>query len=200
MTCDSDIEPDNLAPEYLATKKKLLELERGVAPDISGDEKDLAIAKAEAKLKRIENDVLFDKFSAEQEWKKQRIALEKEIGEAKKQARDAELAKTEAPAEEDEGNASDDEINAEAQRVAAEILAENSDGDDLGGLFDSLPQSEVDAATGEARTVINSANGDKIFIRDFGKWTGVSPRRVLEEACRSRYVRLYPAELSCGHS
>ncbi|KAF4121009.1 ATP-dependent RNA helicase DHX29 [Geosmithia morbida] len=186
VTCDSDIEPDNLAPEYLATKKKLLELERGVAPETSADDKDLAIAKAEARIKRIENDVLFDKFSVEQEWKKQRIAVEKEIGEAKKQAKNNEPDPVSPSPDETEDKGPNDEISEEAKRIAAEILADNDDDDDLAGLFDSLPQNEVDEATGEARTVVTSSNGVKVLIKDFGQWTGVSPRRVLEETCRSR--------------
>lgn len=195
VTCDSDIEPDNLVPEYLSTKRRLLELERNlIQPSPPPDfDKELAIAKAEAKLKRISDDVLFDKFIGEQEWKKQRIAVEREIAAAKKEQEvqketeiESEPIPTETPEEEP---ASDGEVNDEAQRIAAEILAEgggDEDDDDLGGLFDSLPQNEVDEATGKAQTVITSSDGQKVIIRDFGKWTGVSPRRVLEEACRSR--------------
>jgi ATP-dependent RNA helicase DHX29 len=82
----------------------------------------------------------------------------------------------------------DGDVNNEAERIAAEILAEvnDDDEDDIGGLFASLPQNEVDASTGESRTVVNSSDGSQIVIRDFGKTTGISPRRALEEACRSR--------------
>lgn len=208
VTCDSDIEPDNLVPEYLATKRRLLELERDLIPlDSPPDfDKEMAIAKAEAKLKRIADDVLFDKFVGEQEWRKQRIAAEKEIGTAKKEQgakkeEIPELASNDAPEEEP---TSDGGINDEAQRIAAEILAEGSgDEDDLGGLFDSLPQHEVDEATGKAQTVVTSSDGQKVVIRDFGKWTGVSPRRALEEACRSRFVILPFAPsllLSCSQN
>lgn len=157
----------------------------------SEGDKDLAAAKAEARLRRIENDVLFDKFTAEQEWRKQRVAVERAIAETKKQTKDNETAETEPETASNQSDQKEpeDEISEEAQRIAAEILAENDEGGDLGGLFDSLPQSEVDPSTGESRTVVTSSNGNKVFVRDFGKWTGVSPRRALEEACRSRYVR-----------
>jgi ATP-dependent RNA helicase DHX29 len=68
------------------------------------------------------------------------------------------------------------------------MLEEDSSDDDaaLADLFASLPVNEVDPITGKSTTVVNSSNGVKVTIRDFGKWTGVSPTRVLEEACRAR--------------
>lgn len=185
ITCDSDIEPEDLIPEYLGSKAKLLELSRSTTEDPADNE--MAIAKLEAKIRMIENDVLFDRPTAEFHWREKRIALEQQLAAAKKQAEaeaepvpEIEALKLDEP--------KDDDINDEAERIAAEILAEADDMDDIGGLFDSLPQNEVDPATGKSQTVINSADGVKLFIKDFGKWTGVGPRRVLEEACRSRSV------------
>ncbi|KAL6363682.1 hypothetical protein LRP88_03104 [Fusarium phalaenopsidis] len=195
VTCDSDIEPDELVPKYLETKAKLLEFERGYhrldksqAADV---DEELAVAKLEAKIRKIESDVLFDKYEAEQLWKGQKINLEKQLATAKKEAEAQAETQTEdasTPEEPAPEKTDEDEINDEANRIAAEILAEanEDDDDDIGGLFASLPQNEVDASTGESRTVVNSADGSKIVIRDFGKWTGVSPRRTLEETCRSR--------------
>lgn len=200
VTFDGEIEPDDLVPEFIATRSRLLELERtrgthtkNDQPDTDDNDKALEVAKLEAKLRRIETDVLFDKFIAEQQWKTKKITIEKELAAAKKEL-------TEQPAEstEPDGSGQDkrakDDITDEAERIAAEILAENDDGNDtdgIGGLFDSLPQHEIDAATGKTQTVINSANGVKTVVRDFGKWTGISPRRALEEACRSRSAQLY---------
>ncbi|KAM6507220.1 hypothetical protein FSOLCH5_012453 [Fusarium solani] len=195
VTCDSDIEPDELVPKYLETKAKLLEFERGYhrlhksqAADV---DEELAVAKLEAKIRKIESDVLFDKYEAEQLWKAQKINLEKQLATAKKEAEAQAETQTEAastPEEPAPEKTDEDGINDEANRIAAEILAEANEDDDgdIGGLFASLPQNEVDASTGESRTVVNSADGSKIVIRDFGKWTGVSPRRTLEETCRSR--------------
>lgn len=88
VTCDSDIEPDELLPQYLATKIKLLEHERGQSG--SGKptpEDELAVAKLEAKIKKIESDVLFDKFEADQKWRADRIVLEKQFAAAKKEVK-----------------------------------------------------------------------------------------------------------------
>ena len=189
-TCDSDIEPDNLIPEYIATKKKQLELERNLEhPNHGHSERDLAVAKVEARLARIENDVLFDKFLAEQQWKQQKVTVEKEIAAAKLQNKDIEEDGN-PPQANDTQQTDGDEVNEEAQRIAAEILDEDGgDEDGLEGLFASLPQNEVDESTGKARTVVTSSEGNKIVIRDFGKWSGVSPQRALEEACRARYSK-----------
>lgn len=147
----------------------------------------------EAKLTKIRNDVLFDAYTAEQAWQARRILLEKELAETKKQSQVKEVESPSAgsnvePAEE---TTSDNEINDEAARIAAEVLAEAEDDDGIEGLFESLPQTEIDPTTGQSQTVMSSADGVKTIIRDFGKWTGVTPRKALDDACRSRYSRIY---------
>lgn len=165
----------------MESKAKLLELTRNRSLTSTTEEVDLQVAKLEAKIRKIESDVLFDKASADHEWKSKRVLIEKNLA--------ASRVKPEAAPEPEQASPPPpkDDINDEAERIAAEILAENDeDIDDIAGLFDTLPQSEVDPSTGESKTVITSANGAKTYIRDFGKWAGVSPRKVLEDACRSR--------------
>jgi ATP-dependent RNA helicase DHX29 len=190
VTYNEDIEPDELLPLYLETKTKLFAIER--------PRQDTAKAKGPkhrtqspndpeealllAKIDKVEKDVLFDKYVAEQQWRNKRIVLEKEYA-AAKAAEKKEAAAEEPPAAQDS-----DDINAEADRIAAEVLAEDSDDGALADLFASLPVSEVDPVTGKTNTVMNGADGSKVTIRDFGKWTGVTPMRALEEACRARLV------------
>ena len=131
--------------------------------------------------------MLFDRYEAEQQWKVQRVDLERQLAAAKQERQDQAVEKPTTEEEPVSEKTDDGDVNDEAERIAAEILAEvNDEEDDIGGLFASLPQNEVDASTGESRTVVNSADGNQVVIRDFGKSTGVSPRRALEEACRSR--------------
>ncbi|KAK0615208.1 P-loop containing nucleoside triphosphate hydrolase protein [Bombardia bombarda] len=195
VTYDEDIEPDQLLPFYLETMEKLFELQRprqdqpkGKVPrgKTNGATIDPDEALLLAKIDRVEKDVLFDKYVAEQQWRANKIILEKDYAMAKKKA--TEEAQEKAQAEEEPAASNDlDDVNEEAERIAAEILAEGSDDDQaLADLFSSLPVSEVDPLTGKSNTVMNGADGSKVFIRDFGKWTGVSPMRALEEACRSR--------------
>ncbi|KAG7119162.1 putative helicase C15C4.05 like protein [Verticillium longisporum] len=147
------------------------------------------IPRLQAKLERIEKDVLFDRYPAEQQWKAKKMALEKELAATRRQkAQDATSEATETSSEPTEEPLTGD-VNDEAERMAAEILAEGADDDDdnaLAGLFDSLPTNEVDADTGKTNTVVNGPDGVKVTIRSFGTWTGVSPMRALEEACRAR--------------
>ena len=191
---DEDIEPDQLLPFFLETKEKLFAIQRprqdvpkgrGKA-DVSqrGPEEALLLAK----IDRVEKDVLFDKYVSEQEWRKRRIVLEREYAAAKRQRAVEDEQKTARDSSSDSSDDGDD-VAKEAERIAAEVLAENSDSDDqaLADLFASLPVNEVDPITGKSSTVMNNADGSKITIRDFGKWTGVTPMRALEEACRSRF-------------
>lgn len=163
----------------------------------------LETAKLLGKLERIENDILFDQKLAEMQWRSKKIILEREFSEATRKAAEEERAKAKAKEEaaaalrdddssdssdSSDDDDSDDEVSKEAKRVAAEILAQDGSDDDdaIADLFASLPVSEVDPTTGKTNTVVNSSDGSKVIIRDFGKWTGVSPVRALEEACRAR--------------
>ncbi|KAL2162528.1 hypothetical protein VTH06DRAFT_7442 [Thermothelomyces fergusii] len=185
---DEDIDPDQLLPFYLEAKTRLFAIQRPRQDAAKGrGAKDKPDSRADpeealllAKIDRVERDVLFDKRVAEEQWREKRIVLEKEYAAAKAEQKKKEAAEEEAAP--DESN----DVSAEAERIAAEILAEESDDQALSDLFASLPVSEVDPATGKASTVMNGADGSKITIRDFGKWTGVAPMRVLEEACRAR--------------
>lgn len=194
VTHDEDIEADQLLPFYLETKTKLFEFQRprqdmgkhrgknNKAESSTGPEEALLLAK----IDRVEKDVLFDKYVAENQWKSKKIALEKVYAAAKAEEKKKE-ASQEAPASDSSDDDSDD-VNTEAERIAAEILAEDSDDGLLADLFSSLPVSEVDPVTGKTNTVVNGPDGSKVTVRDFGKWTGVTPMRALEEACRARFV------------
>ena len=166
------------------------------------EDQEMEMAVLRARIDRIERDVLFERAPAEHEWKTKLVALEKDYVEkkvAEKQAaRKPEPAETPAdpepehPAEQPDtaGDAStedNDDIALQAERMAAEILAQNDEDEDAGlaDMFSSLPVTEVDQS-GNSNTVVNNSDGSKLVIRDFDKWAGVSPLRVLEEACRSR--------------
>lgn len=160
------------------------------------EDEELEMAKLRARIERIEKDVLFERGIAELEWKTKKIELEKEFLAKKQQAAkppEPKEPEPEPPAEqpetaEDASAEDNDDIALEAEKMAADLLAENDEGeeDGLGDLFSSLPVTDVDPSTGESKTVVNSSTGPRIVIRDFEKWSGVSPLRALEEACRSR--------------
>lgn len=193
---DSDIDPDDLLPVYLECKEKLfLQESNAKKPSRFNGQTitqkqcnrmptaDPESAKILKKIKRIEDDVLFDRHLADQKWDVRRIQLE----------RDAASRRNAAELEQDNITSntlvdSDDDVCREAAKIGAALLEENESDDDaaLADLFASLPVNEVDPLTGKSSTVVNERNGVKVTIRDFGKWTGVNPTRVVEEACRAR--------------
>ncbi|KAI0426326.1 hypothetical protein F5Y09DRAFT_319127 [Xylaria sp. FL1042] len=216
VTCDEDFEPEDLIPAYLKTMEKLFWLQRpkqgtkkpagtknrptsaSRGQSLGSESSDLEEAKLLAKIDRIEQDVLFDKPLAEHMWRNRRIELEKEYASNARKAEQEMEREQEREKEREketqkggldqviESDDDDDDIAKEAKRMAAEILQNDSSEDEaISDLFANLPVQETDA-TGKTSTVINGANGVKVTIRDFGKWSGVNPTRALEEACRSR--------------
>lgn len=191
---DSDIDPDDLLPTYIECKAKLFEkdkssLRAGTRKSISksAKEKDPETAKLIRKIKRIEDDILFDQYIADQQWESRRIQLEKlAAAERVILAQDAVVNGS----GEDQGDLGDseNEVSRAAAKMGAAFLEEDGSDDDaaLADLFASLPVNEVDPLTGKSSTVINGSDGTKVFIREFGKWSSISPQRILEEACRSR--------------
>jgi ATP-dependent RNA helicase DHX29 len=202
---DSDIDPDELLPVYLETKAKIFHLQAlktkassAGAKRMRGQEAlksitvteqlpmDPEIAKLQRKLKKIEGDILFDQYIADRQWEKQRIQLERD---AAAERRATAIGPPERlPHLTEVLDSLGREVARETSRITAEVLEENSSDDDtaIADLFASLPVTEVDPVNGKSSVVINSSNGTKVTIRDFGKSTGISPKRVLEEACRAR--------------
>lgn len=191
----------------MKAKERLFELERPLADNkkrgktprdkaATGltEEQELEMAKLQAKIQRIDNDVLFDKPLAEHQWRARKIVLEKEYSESQRaasrapQTNEKQATGATPAAKTAENGVDDDDINLEAERIAAEILAQNDDDEDqdLADLFSSLPTTEVDQQTGKSNTVLNGADGSRIVIRDFAKWAGINPTRVLQDACRAR--------------
>lgn len=186
---ESDIEPDDLIPQYIASKSRLLELTRLMKDSKKQGDIDLDIEKSKLqfKIRKIESDVLFEREVADQQWRLKKVTLEKEFAASRNAERMERAPNQEMPEDKPEAVNMEGDINDEAERIAAEILQQEDDDDPgLTDLFASLPQSEIDPSTGKSQTFTTDSSGVKLIIRDFGKWVGVSPRRVFEEACRSR--------------
>lgn len=189
---DSDIEPDQLIARYLELQSRLHEISPESteinAPRRRGKSKHLVsnnnlepaskrkIERLTGKVNKIKSDLLFDEDKANLRWAEIRIDLAQEAADRKRL-----------------GIGSDGERQEARPTVRTNSnLAESKDGDDdtdsiLGGFFSSLPDTATDPATGLSIMSIASQEGNNVEIRDFGKWTGLSPRRVLEEACKARW-------------
>jgi ATP-dependent RNA helicase DHX29 len=128
------------------------------------------------------SDALFDEDQAEAQWpsrrnqiaqaqaeKRQRNGTQLDVLRAQKETvnvQPPESAEPEVPTAAASPSASQDE----------------EDTDMLGEMFSAVPDPSptVQAAPNDADSV-------NVTLRDFGKTSGVSPRKVLEEAVRSRY-------------
>lgn len=163
--------------------------------------------KLQQRLKKIESDVLFDQHTADMQWLERRNDLMQDRADRRRlRLEDAPKDNPQSANGPDEKlvepNASDD-IMAEAE-AAAQKLLEEMDEDDvgLGGMFGDPEDSPMSGPGQTGETAVSN-----ITLRNFGKITGITPRRTFEEACRSRdpgakvqYKLVSPTTYSARHS
>lgn len=193
---ESDLEPDELVEQYLSVQRRLFEISpesfdfcwkgqrhgKNKAAAVNGKfqlNTDPVIARLTAKLKKIKSDILFDEEEAKRRWAEVQVDLAKDASDRKRLGiRDI-------------GN----DLKQPKDRMILNFDANDSgsldDGEDaagmLGELFSTLPDTTTDPATGLSDMSTLELGGSTVKIRDFGKSTGMNPRRVFEEACKSRY-------------
>lgn len=170
-----------MVPEWLELQTRLYSLQpdifdrpgkskkgRGGASNLSDDPE---VSKLQRKIAKIEKDVLFEKREAEYLWEEKLDELRKDATFAR---RPVERQKK-PPVEEEEPQS---EVNVDADMAALQI-----DGleDALGDMFAAEPE-ESGSILGLPPPDVNAT----IALRDFGKQTGLTPRRILEETCKAR--------------
>lgn len=177
---DSDDDPENLIPRFLSLKTKLYEK----APSLFNSSKkkppsNVALSpealRIQIKLAKFDNDPLFDRDLAERDWQMTLSTLRMETATKPRHTNEETVANVKEdspgvapPAHEETPN--DTPNDQRSQR--------NSDDDMIGGLF-AESQS----------TPVHDENADVshgVTIREFGKPSGLSPCRILSDACRSR--------------
>ena len=217
---ESDAEPDELLATYMRTKVKLYEVDPSSVDSVGKGKKagkggkiansaletlSPGVRKLKQKLQKIEADVLFDKQEAEMQWETKKVELLREAGERKKlqlheQATSEEHLTSERIDRKANGTANPSD---EAERLGTELLMETEDGDDdlLGGMFDALP------GISELPPKADGTPAQQVKVRDFGRLTGINPKRVLEEACKARdtrcaitYKQVSSTTYACQHS
>ncbi|KAL4916916.1 P-loop containing nucleoside triphosphate hydrolase protein [Aspergillus aurantiobrunneus] len=171
---DSSLDPDTLVPKYLDLQTRLYNLRPEIYDNLKKGKNgqpagatadDPEALKLQRKIRSTENDVLFDRKEAEYLWREKLDELRKEA---------AIFRRSGANTEKEQVDKKEPELG------AAGTLADDEAGDLLGDMFqDEEPTLELGVITEELNKV-------SIATRDFGKWTGLSPRRVLEEACKAR--------------
>lgn len=187
---DEDLEPEAFIPEWLAAKKRLFDVQPSHYDQTSARsrnshamEEPLASELAteidllRKKITKIEKDVLFDHDEAAYQWNEMLNTLRKEAAQRKRFEGIINRPKLAAePVEQvvtaTEVSGSEDESDSITQ----------DDASVFGDIFTPAENGEPEATSVES--------GDKtVQLRDFGKWTGLSPKRLLEETCKARYVR-----------
>jgi ATP-dependent RNA helicase DHX29 len=206
---DSDIELDELVPTYLKVKSKLYEIDPGLVdanPRKSKGSKAKKAAPAKAahppsvrkllsQLQQIESDALFDEQEAEAQWPAMRNEIaQKKAAERQQQPLDDEKRDEPAPIKE----------KPEVPKKS-EDPPEGDDGDEvdlLGDMFSAIPDEPE-----PTKPATDNTDSGNVTLRDFGKQTGHPPRRVLEEAVRSRdpgarllYTMISPTTYFCRHA
>ncbi|KAF2101998.1 ATP dependent RNA helicase-like protein [Rhizodiscina lignyota] len=213
---DSDLEPDELIPVYISLRVKLFLLQPDMNDQISSSKGKAkkqnlvasrsplspAAVKIQRQLAKIESDVLFDKREADAQW----IARRNQLSRAASLRRKLDLPDPKAHLLDPLNDSSN--VSSDAEAIGKEVGesnqgSANSDEEDLiGGMF--LESGDTPNSTIEEDS---TGNGTTVTLRDFGKFTGMSPRRIFEEACRARdsgssisYKLVSPTTYSSRHS
>ncbi len=134
------------------------------------------VAKLLAKVQKITSDILFDEDEACSRWTHLRNEIVRESAERRKYHLD-------------KGMNVDLATEAKASSRRTPIVEPEQDEEVfsmIGDLFSNLPDITSDPETGVSTLLSTDRVGQTVTIRDFGRWAGISPRRVLEEACKAR--------------
>ena len=187
---DSDVEPEHLVRKYLELQSRLHDISPELTENnarrqrrskskhlvVDGDmdsSKKRRIERIQAKIHKIRSDLVFDEAEANGRWADIRIDLAQEATERKRLGIRNDTEKKITPPIQSNNH--------------PEKSQEEDDTDGMiSGFFSSLPETVTDPVTGSSILSTSIQDGRNVEIRDFGKWTGMSPRRALEEACRAR--------------
>ena len=182
---DSDIEPVRQLEKYLQFKTRLHKRRPDLtevaadrkkkakgAPERSPGRLDPSSSRLVRRIRALERDLLFDKEEAQQRWAELRLRLVAEEVEERKRAK-----------------VENGEPNGDLSTPVAEkrsVPDEDDSSIGLGEFFASLPEPSDGISRAVGTTSTLDADGVKLLVRDFGTTTGMSPRRILEEACKAR--------------
>jgi ATP-dependent RNA helicase DHX29 len=190
---DSDIEPDEVVPTYLKIKGRLFEIDPDALDANAGKSRKKskargpvdkaeppAVRKLRSQLQQLESDALFNQEEADALWPAKR----NQIAQAKAAGKRSEAQEPIAPMEESSPSApaKNSAESTAAPGPEADMADDEDDDGMLGGMFAAVPDEPIAGPTN------GDVGSDDVTVKDFGKQTGMSPRRILEEAVRARYV------------
>ena len=179
---DSSVDPDTMVPEWLELQTKLYTLQpelfdrpgKGKKGRGNGDSpsNDSEVLKIQRKIARIERDVLFERQEAEYIWKEKLDELRKDA---------AFLRQTTAPKKANQPS----QVSSPTLDGPEYTIPSLEEMDDGAGLLGDMFKDELDGS-GSVLNLPPPVVETKVTLRDFGKFSGLTPRRVLEETCKAR--------------
>lgn len=131
------------------------------------------VSKLNQRLQKLRRDPLFDEYEAETSWRTNVIDLQADHQKVLKDNAAKRRGRREVDAQ------SVEYTDLESQGPVAEKHEADADADGLlGGMFGSPDDNPID--TGK------SGSQDQVKLKDFGKWTGLSPKKLLDEMCKGQ--------------
>jgi ATP-dependent RNA helicase DHX29 len=183
---ESDLEPEEMEAIYVDTKLKLFKLQPSLVDALSKKSKGASrsnsvprstgIRKLQDRIRRIESDMLFNSDAAHERWMAEKISY----------LRSRPSSGIASPSLNVNGGRSEDVSRAQTDTESVggkDEPEESASGELLGGMFAEPTPSGSAPEPGSSDSATENA-----ILRDFGKVTGYSPRRLLEDACRARSV------------
>lgn len=181
---DSGEEADRLVAKYLSLQLQIYQIEPGIfksgknraLENRKAVETNADIARLLAKVNKIECDILFDRNEAYPRWIDMQNNLAKEAAERRRFQLDQ------------DSKVKSETVTVPTSKPTDPLQVEEDEDlvDMVGELFSNLPETSTNTITGDTQMTNKTAEGETVAIRDFGTWAGVNPRRILEDACKSR--------------
>jgi ATP-dependent RNA helicase DHX29 len=144
-----------------------------------------AVRKLLLQLQKLESDALFDDVEAEAQWP----VMRNQIAQTKAAQRLEQRATLKVSESRTESSVHvltpTFSKEAEASLEAGDAPLQDDDSALLGDMFSAVPDEPTPGDPA------SEATPEHITLRDFGKQSGLSPRRVLEETVRARFVQYY---------
>ncbi|KAF2436242.1 P-loop containing nucleoside triphosphate hydrolase protein [Tothia fuscella] len=190
---ESDVEPENMLSIYLAIKERLYRHRPELVEKAPASKKKWKktvpvvppsgtltpkVQKLTDKLRLIEADVLFDQREADYSWDSRKSLIMHDVITPK---RGPQLVASQARGSERSITVGGESPETAPTSVGTPDGSDSEDEDLLGAMFSATIEEEQ-APTSAPPT----SDGPAVWLRDFGKVSGMSPRRVLEDACRTR--------------
>lgn len=142
------------------------------------------LAKILRRLERLKADILFDGYDADQKWAEKRNQLAKAAAQRRKLQLDDRNKLDTASSDQRESDTATVGPVGETRNASEE----DQDAEALGDFFSGLPDTASTIDGGANSPITKDSLSRPLIVRDFGKWNGMSPRRILEDACRARSV------------